>query len=208
MMSQENDPKIGSTVGYIEDQPPINYFEDEGEQKPPHEPATLERIVKLADESKELQRQIEDATVALAKLQADYDRIINGLLPGVMEELGLEEFKMQDGRKVEIKSDIKCSITEERKPAAWAWLEETQNDGIIKTAVSAAFGRGEMDEAKKAQAALEAIGVLASIDRSVHPSTLKSFVKEQLEKGTNIPLDTFGVFDRKIAKITLPKARK
>jgi hypothetical protein len=43
-----------------------------------------------------------------------------------------------------------------------------------------------------------------SYDRkqAVHSSTLKSFVKGQLEDGVEIPEDVFGVFRKTVAKLT------
>jgi hypothetical protein len=43
-------------------------------------------------------------------------------------------------------------------------------------------------------AKLSDMGYMAVRAESVHPQTLKSFVKEQIEKGSPVPVDTFGVF--------------
>lgn len=198
-MSQNNDPKIGST---------INYFED-AQQPSAEEPATLERLSSLAVEAKELEARIAQMTVDLAEEQGKLDKILKGHIPSIMEQLGLEEFKLKDGSKVTVKQDIKCGITEERKPAAFAWLADNEYDGIIKTGIALAFGKGEIADAERAIEVLHEAGFgAAELDKSIHPSTLKSFVKERLEAGDNIPLDTFGVFDFKVAKIALPRTRK
>lgn len=198
-MSQANDPKIGSTIDYFEDaQAPVA-----------DEPATLERLSSLAVEAKALETSIAEMTVALAEEQAKLDKILKGHIPSIMEQLGLEEFKLKDGSKVTVKQDIKCGITEERKPAAFAWLAANDYDGIIKTGIALAFGKGEIADAERAIEVLHEAGFdSAALDKSVHPSTLKSFVKERLEAGDNIPLETFGVFDFKVAKIALPRTRK
>lgn len=186
----------------------IDYFEDGDAPQREKPVATLERLTELANEAKRLEAEINAATVALAEKQAEHDRIVRGHIPDVMEELGMEEFKLVDGSKVKVKTDIKCGLSEERKPAGFAWLRETSNDGIIKTLVSLQFGKGEAAQAEEAVAALQEAGFdNASAEDSVHPSTLKSFVKECLENGVAIPLDTFGVFEFKIAKIELPKTR-
>lgn len=185
----------------------IDYFADAPKQEDTP-PATLERLTQLAVKMKELERDINERKVALAEVEAEHERIETKFIPDIMTELGLEEFKLKDGSKITVKDDVKCSITEERKPAAWKWLEDTKNDGIIKTAVEATFGRGEMERARVAMDVLTKSGFMAEISRSVHPSTLKAFVKEQLEAGVDIPLETFGVYERKVAKITLPRTRR
>jgi hypothetical protein len=190
----------------FEGQPPIDYFDDVGTVVT--EPATLERLSNLAKQSIELERAINDATVALAELQGQHDKIMRRTIPDIMTELAMEEFKMSDGSVISVKEDIKCGLTEERKPAAFTWLEENHFDGIIKTSVNTAFGKGEVEKAKQLIEMIAAAGFSAEMSRSVHPATLKSFVKEQLEAGFPIPIDTFGVFEFKQAKIKLPKARK
>lgn len=182
----------------------IDYFADEQEAPPP--PATLERLIGLAVDAKALEAEVLADTIALAEKQDRLDKILRERIPDIMDELALEDFKMTDGSKITVKDDIKCGISEERKPIAFQWLRENDFDGIIKTNVSVAFGKGEAADAEKAkQALIEAGFTSAEINDSVHYQTLKSFVKERLEAGTNIPLETFGVFQFKIAKITPPK---
>lgn len=186
-------------------EPQIDYFDDNPQQEAAP-PATLERLIALAVESQELEKQIIADTIALSEKQDNLDKILRQRIPDIMEELALEDFKMKDGSKITVKDDIKCSLSEERKPAGFAWLRQNEFDGIIKTNVTVTFGKGEAEDAERARQALVDAGFVdATVVDSVHPSTLKSFVKERLEAGTNIPLDTFGVFEFKIAKITPPK---
>ena len=184
----------------------IDYFEDEGDSRVADFP-TIERLVGLAAEAKDLEQQLLADQAALAEKQDKLEKILRERIPDIMEELGLEDFKMVDGSKITVKDDIKCSISEERKPAAFGWLRENDFDGIIKTAVAVSFGKGEAAEAERARDALIKAGFTdAEVSDSVHHSTLKSFVKERLEAGDKIPLETFGVFEFRIAKITPPKA--
>jgi hypothetical protein len=109
---------------------------------------------------------------------------------------------------VSVKADVKTSITEANKPAAFAWLREHHFDGIIKMAVSLSFGKGESAAAELAVKTLHEAGYEPTQAESVHPATLKSFVKERLEDGDNIPIDVFGIFEFKQSKIKLPKTKK
>jgi len=183
----------------------IDYFDEPQEEAPP---ATLERLTQLAARAKELEGEIDTANFELQKKQDDLEKILRQYIPDIFKELGLEEYKLATGDKITVKDDVKANISEDRKPAAFSWLREHNFDGIIKTAVQAAFGKGEAQRAADACAVLIEAGYDASVTDSVHPQTLKAFVKEQLEKGTPIPIDTFGIFEFRIAKITAPKARK
>lgn len=188
--------------------PAIDYFDDLPKVPEEVQAATLERLTALAMESKELEQKIATATVALEELKGKNDKILMGHIPTIMKTLGMEEYKLTDGSKVTVKEDVKCGITEANKPVAFDWLREHEFDGIIKTGVTLSFGKGEQDQVKSALDVLREKGFDPSISEGVHPQTLKSFVKEQLEAGTNLPLETFGVFEYKVAKIALPKTRK
>lgn len=186
----------------------IDYFTDDIDPEATAAPATLERLVELAKQATDVTKEIGVASTALAEKQGKLENIERNLIPGVMQELGMTSFMLEDGNTVAITEVLNTSITEANKPAAYKWLEDRGDDGIIKTNVHVGFGKGEMDDAKKALTALSEAGYAAEMDRSVHASTLKSYVKEQLEKGTNVPADVFGIYQYKRAKITPPKAPK
>ena len=71
------------------------------------------------------------------------------------------------------------------------------------------LAKSEIEDARKAQEALQEAGYMALLDRSVHPMTLTSFVKERLEAGDKLP-DSITVFQFKEAKIkgAVEKGRK
>lgn len=191
-----------------ENKPVIDYFEGIEDPAPEEQPATLERLSQLAERSKELEELISAANVALAELQGENNRILMSEIPGVMLTLGMESYTLTDGSKIAVKEDVKASITVEHKPAAHAWLKENDFGGILKTKVLLEFGKGEEANVERVSKALQEIGFPPSIDEGVHAQTLKAFVKEQLEAGTNIPMDLFGVYEFRQAKITLPKKKK
>ena len=186
----------------------IDYFEGEAEGQAPVEPMTLARLTKMAEEARDLETTINRLNVELAEAQDKRTNILRNLLPSAMDELGIKDFTLADDSKINVKDVINASISEENKPRAFAWLEENNCDGIIKTKVASEFGKGEIEDARKALKALEDAGFTGVMDRNVHPMTLKAFVKEQLEQGVALPLDVFGVFEFKEAKITKPKEKR
>lgn len=192
--------------GFDDSAPPIDYFADLPE--PVAGEGTLEKLMALATESRDLDERIAVANTVLAELQDRQTKILRELIPGIMDAIGMESFALSDGAKIEVKDDVKCGITQANRPAAHDWLRGHDFDGIIKTKVVAEFGKGELQRAEAALRILELSGYGASMDESVHPSTLKSFVKEQLENGTSIPQDLFGVFEFRQAKIVLPRTRR
>lgn len=195
---------------------PIDYFDDV--QPEVAAPATLERLTAMAREAKALEEVINKDNVALEEKKAQLDRIHGLLIPNIMQELGMTSFVLEDGSTVAVKDDLRTSIKVENRIQAWEWLEGQKHDGIIKTKVVSEFGRGEMAKATELLSKLEKEGQAVSLDRNVHPATLKSFVKERLEADANLPADAdpalrlprdiFGVYEFKRSEIKLPKVKK
>ena len=121
-------------------------------------------------------------------------------LPMAMEEVGMTMIELADGSRITVKEDIICGITEARRAAAHAWLNEHGFGGLIKIKVTTDFGVGEAEEAELLAAELGERWQErhTAMDERVHPATLKSFIKEQLAAAAPLPLDLFGVevFDR------------
>lgn len=147
---------------------------------------------------KELQEKIDGLTQVRRT-------ILERELPQIMQQARLKKASLEDGTTVAIKEDIYASIAAGHVEAAYSWLKETGNDDIIKNELKTSFGRGEEDLAVAAEQALLALGVTPERKRSVHPSTLKAFLREQIQKGAAVPLETFGVGFITKATYKLPK---
>ncbi len=113
-------------------------------------------------------------------------------IPGVMHELGIEQIKLDSGQKITIKQDVYASISYANKAQAYAWLEENGFGGLIKTEVSVNFAKGDLDKAQALGRELYEKGIKADLKQEVHAQTLKVFLRDELEKGTPVPLDLFG----------------
>lgn len=168
----------------------------------------LTRITTMARLLVDAIDSVAKADAALKNAKATQLRLEQDDLPELMRELGLSEVKLDDGAAVKVVEDVDCAITDERRPAAHAWLELHGFGGLIKTAVTVDFAR---DERAAAQACAEHIttdlGLPAQVGERVHPQTLKAFVKEQLAMGHSVPFDLFAVRPYSKAKITVPRAK-
>ena len=135
----------------------------------------------------EMEEQLKTANATLLQY-TEYD------LPDLMQEIGITDFTLEDGSKRSIKQTYGARIPVEHRDAAFAWLKENGHDDIIKNNISVPFGRGEDSSAMRFYELAQENGYLPDQKKEVHPQTLKAFVKEQLEKGTGVPMDLFGVF--------------
>lgn len=169
----------------------------------------LKRVAELAAMMIKLQANVTAAEAALSAAKLAYARVEQTDLPELMAELGLSMIKLEDGSTVEVRRTYASSITDERRERAHAWLIEHGFGGLIKTRLEMSFGRGQEAEAAAAAQQIESsLGVAPVVEQSVHSGTLSAFVKEQIEAGTQIPRDLFGVFEIKKAKLTAPKATR
>lgn len=169
--------------------------------------AEISSIVSLAEEQLRLESLLAEQTAELALTQESLNKIQQFDLPSALERLGMAQFKLVDGSFVTVKEEIYAGITEENKPKAFAWLKATKNDGIIKNEIKVPFGKGQDDEAELLIVALNKFGFSYTNNKSVHPQTLKAFVKGRLENAEPVPTDIFSVHTKKIATIGTPKVK-
>ena len=108
---------------------------------------------------------------------------------------------MADGNEITVSSFYNASIPKSRTEEAFGWLRDNQYGDLIKNVVTATFGRDEDALANKVLVNLQSQGYATNQKQWVEPMTLKAFVKEQVEKGTPIPSDLFGVYIGKKAKV-------
>ena len=152
-----------------------------------------------------LESEIASTEEKLKQLEGQHRVLSEVTIPDLLMELGIETLKLNDGTKVECKTFYNASISEDNRDAAFSWLREHKFASLIKREVKCMFGMGEDEKANATVAQLAAQGLNPADKSSVHPSTLKSFVKEQIEGGTNLPTDLFGVFVGKRTKLTPAK---
>jgi hypothetical protein len=174
---------------------------DYGSDTQPEDESGLAKLSKLADEQAkaeakvaELEGQLESAKKALSDLSEHQ-------IPQLMTELGVEKFKTTSGLEIEIDAKMRASIPKARTTEAVGWLEEHGFGDLVKRSFKAMFGREQQEEAKKFAELMREKGISAEEKEEVHPQTLSAWVKEQLEQGKDIPLDLFGAFWQRRAKI-------
>jgi len=169
---------------------------------------SLKQISGLAALLREGHAAVDAATESLSRLKAEVRQIEEEDLPELMRELGLSEIKLEDGSSVKVVDEVDCGISIERRPAAHAWLADNGFGGLIKSAGVVEVGRNEPDEAGAAAAKMhDLLGRDAAFNESVHASTLKAFIKEQMAAGVTIPMELFGIRPYAKAKLTKAKAK-
>lgn len=168
-------------------------------------PVDLARLQKLA----QLQHKAELAVAELeSKLQRANEALRNiseNLLPTVMQELKLETFRTTDGLDISINEIVRASIPKAGQEKAFNWLDGNGHGGMIKRTFTVSFGRDEERWASKFARDLKQRKREVDVkqDKKVENSTLRAFIREQLDAGAEIDLKMFGAFLQRVAKVKL-----
>ena len=165
----------------------------------------LAQIAATALDQKEAEAEVEKCQDALAAAQAKLRTISEVTLPALMDQAEMTTCETREGIVVKVHEKIRGSLPKGRERPAFDWLEEHGHEGLIKREFVIQFGREDEAWARKFEADLRRRKKPVAVARkdTIHPSTLASFVTEQLQNGVAIPLDAFGVHRQRTTKITL-----
>lgn len=123
------------------------------------------------------------------ELQQANDKIVE-----LMTQRGVKEIKTVDGDSVSFKAFYKGSISKDNQPEAFKWLEDNGHGDLIKNIVSVKFGKGDNSVAENLINELQQRQLYPDQKRKVEPMTLNALIGEQINKGNDIPMETFSVF--------------
>jgi len=170
---------------------------------------TNDTTVKLNQEIEALvlaAKKVAECEDALRRAQKSYAAIADYRIPELMEAAGYTEggvHTVRDGLSVKWIRAIRASIPVARKSEAYRWLDDNGHGGMIKRSFIISFGRDDEKWAAKFARDLMQRKKPVPLERKdkVEPSTLKAFVKDQLQEGSDLPLDLFGVHMMPTTKI-------
>jgi hypothetical protein len=168
----------------------------------------LNAVAELGQRQIELQDEIQNINDELKQRTKELFLLTSNTIPELMKEIGLKSFTLDTGENLEVAHIVKASIAVKNRPEAFKWLRENNFGDIIKNQVVINFDRGQDDEAAEVIAEANDKGLSPEQKESVHAMTLTAFVKEQMEKGSKIPMELLGVFEYDLTKIAAPKKRK
>ena len=158
----------------------------------------MQRLNTLVHEQLLAEDEVAQAEKALATAKKKLARLSEYVIPDVMEEMGINEYKTNDGLTIKLKQAIRASISEVNRADAFGWMADHDHEAMIKTNI-VIEKPALLDDFENADEIKEALQVIidslpSSENKSIHSSTLSAFVRDKLEDGEEIPLDTFSVF--------------
>jgi hypothetical protein len=147
----------------------------------------------------------EQAEQALKDAKEHERKLREEVIPAMFSELGLKTYGLDDGSTFSVTQEVYASIPKPRREEAYTWLDNNGWGALIKTEVACEFGKGQMEAAKKLYIALQDMGLSSTtLDRTVHPMTLKAWIREQLAQGEPVDLELFGARAVDTAKVKKP----
>jgi hypothetical protein len=153
---------------------------------------SLTEIKSLIDALIEKEQKVYDTEIALEIAKVEARKLREVVIPCALQELGVTKLVLDTGETITLSQEVYASIPADKKRYAFEWLVKGGHSGLIKVDVVASFTKGEYQDAHTLREKLAADGMPTKLTQTVHPQTLKAFLKEMIAKGTDIPLDLFG----------------
>lgn len=164
----------------------------------------LTQINSLGKELNNLDNRILEKEAEISNLKQARKRIAEELIPELMGKHGLKLIQLDDETKIRVDDFVDARIKD--PSTAFKWLEDTNNDSIIKNQITINLGLGDNALVKQIEDKLkEEFGVASDNKITVHHATLKSFCRDALENpelAESLPREAFGIYEGKRAKIT------
>ena len=157
-----------------------------------------DQVLRLRD----LEAEVKSQEEKIKQTQKEITRISEDVIPTLLSEMGLSSLKLTDGSSVDVKPFYSASISVRNREAAYKWLRDNGLGDIIKNDVVVSFGRHEDNKAVDYANLAKSQGFEPTQKLKVEPMTLKALVRERIEAGKEMPMDTFNVFVGNRTKLT------
>jgi len=154
----------------------------------------LSIVSALANKQLQLATEVAELEANLKAKKEELRLTSEQELPDAMQAAGLTQIKLNSGENISINEFYNAHISKANQEKAYEWLTANGHEGLIKNEVLLKFGREESEVVNETVYALQARGLSPQVRQSVHPSTLKAFVKEQFTSGNDIPTEPFGIY--------------
>ena len=159
----------------------------------------LQQLSEYSSKLVELNSMIEEQENVIQSMKAERDLLSNKAIPSLMQEIGVARIQLSSGETIEVDQVYYGKATLE----GIQWLKDSGNQDLVKSEVKIPFGRGSLtdDRFNSLISDLSDKGLDFQVEETVHPKTLSSFLKEQVKKGLDVPLETFNAYVKSITKV-------
>ena len=159
-------------------------------------PANEEKVESIWAKIINMNPSVKDLEAVLKKLKKIYFNVRQVQIPQYMEEFGLSSVTTENGDTIEIKGDVSCTIRDNIN--FFNYMRKEEMGELIKDVITVNVKNGS--QAKEVISTLEDTESLFERKQSIHPQTLKKFVRGQLAKGAALP-ESINVYEYKYSKL-------
>lgn len=156
----------------------------------------LQQAVQLGQHLKTLSENIEAKERELSEIKEQKRHIEQEVLPEFFEQLGVQQITLADGQTIKLNTFPVGRLTTDTRDAALQWLREHNHEGIITNSFKLKLKTHENRLADETRQFLTEHNIPFENKEDIHPSTLKAFIREQVEQ-EGFPKDLFNVFEVK-----------
>ncbi len=154
---------------------------------------SIQDLSELCQKLLRVEAEVGNTEERLKRLKDQQRELSEQLIPDRLTQLGVSDLRLNDGSRISAEPFYSARISAANLDDSHNWLRDNGHGDIIKNTMTLSFGQGEDDLAKELVVSLSKQGFIPEEKEAVHPSTLKAFVKEQIESGN-------GEFDQDIQK--------
>lgn len=162
----------------------------------------LKEISALATQQVEIENELLAAEANVKRLNRLLYDVAQERLPQALLAIGMTSLTLKDGSTISCGKVYQAHISKTHLEDAHTWLRDNGHGDIIKNEVKVNFGKDQDAEAAAFKEHLNNQGQIFTDKEAVHASTLKSFVRGELEAGRDIPHDLLGVHLVTVSKVT------
>lgn len=178
-------------------------FEQDAQEKTAPSNDQLNAISTLAKEQARRERVLKNAEEAAKEARRQYEEIALRKLPEALEEAGVQKFTTTDGYTVEVEEKLYASVPKKNKEVAAQWLVDNGHGSLVSADVVVPFDKGQQEAQERVLHLLNEAGITrVKQDTSFHTGQLKSLIQELQAEGQEVPLDLFGAYWRRQAKVS------
>ena len=153
----------------------------------------LKKVTTLAKHALKLEAQIEKKAEEVATLEKQLRHITDVEIPASMEEIGVKDFGLQTGHRVEVEQKIRAGLTGKYKEPAMKWLRKAGHRAMITNTLTVEIPKGKDAKARGVAAELKKQGFPARRSTDIHTGAFKALIKRELEAGKSVPLEEIGI---------------
>lgn len=175
----------------------------------------LKQLRAMVAEARDLEATIASLEEAKGQNSEKLLELFQKKLPDLMQEIGVQNLTLdKEGNYPAIEArllpyyqaNISSKWPEDKRQAAFKWLEKNGHGDLIKTEVRVLFPRGKHKKAVTFANAARKKKLEVIVEEGVHFKTLTAWLKEQFEQGKKLPaLDILGATVGKIVRLVQKK---